>query len=307
MEFYKKYRPTTFKAMIGNDAIKRELMEHLAAETLPHAIMITGGSGCGKTTIGRILRKKLGSGDMDYVELNCARIEKPLNAVRDMEYMARMSPGDGSCRVWVLDEVQALSRAKFAQEGLLKLLEDTPRHCYFILCTTDPERVLPTIRNRCTRYHLKALSTVELDALINRVIEAENLKLTDAVIQAIAEASDGSPRKCLVMLESVAQHKDEKSQLASIQNSDAKHKAIELAQALMWKPQWAQVSTLLKSIEEDPEALRRMIRGYAASVLLNGGKFAPRAHFVLENFSEETYFFDRPALVLACWRTVLDK
>lgn len=193
-----------------------------------------------------------------------------------------------------------------AQASLLKLLEDPPGHVYFMLATTDPSKLLETIRTRCTEVAVKAITDGDLRNLVVEVAGKESVEIQETVLDKIVELAGGSGRKALVLLHQVIGLEVEEDRLEALESARGKEQAIELARALLGKKPWSEVSALLKGIPDDPEGLRRMIFSYAGSVLLNGGK-APRAAFLMEEFRDP--FFDagtaRGMLTLACYRTTV--
>lgn len=289
MEFYKKHRPTTFKQIVGqNDAI-RVLSELQKRDAIPHAILLTGPSGCGKTTVARILKNKLECSDQDFCEINAADA-RGVEVIRDIRQRMSLSPmNGGKCRVWLLDEVHQLLGP--SQSILLKMLEDTPSHVYFMLATTDAGKLLPTIKTRCTEIKLQSLSADCITELVKDIAEKEELELSDEVVFRIVEVADGSARKALVLLDQIAGIEDEEERLSAILSSDSKRQAIELARAMINpRSKWKDVAAIIKGIEgEEPETIRRLVLGYASAVLLNGG-VPGRCFHVLSCF--ESNFFD---------------
>lgn len=303
MEIYKKYRPKNLKTVVGHDGVVASLQRMFKSGSVPHAILLTGPSGCGKTTIGRIIKRHLGCGNGDFVELNCADF-KGIDMVREIRRHAGLSPLNGEARVWLIDEAAKLTND--AQNAFLKLLEDTPSHVYFMLATTDPQKLIKTIHTRCTEIKLSRLKDSDLKHIISRAAGREEMKISDDVIDAIVEASDGSARKALVILEQVGFLKDEKEQLSAIQSTVVDSKmAIDLARVLI-NPSatWAEASKILKELQEDPEQIRYLVLGYARSVMLGGGKLAHRAYRVIDIFSENFYDSKHAGLAAACWEVL---
>lgn len=303
MSLYQKYRPKTLKAVLGQDGAVSSIQKLIDKGNIPHAILLTGPSGCGKTTIGRILKESLKCGDADFLEVNAADF-KGIDTIRDIRRQVGMSPIDGECRVWLIDECARLTTD--AQSALLKILEDTPAHAYFLLATTDPQKLLKTIHTRCNEIKLSALSSKALENVIQRVLDKEKLTLTEDVLTEIVEAADGSARKALVILEQVVGLESEKEQIAAIQASTVnKSLAIELARALI-NPQarWDAVSTILKDLDGEAEGIRYLVLGYARSVMLGGGKLAPRAFLIIDVFAKNFFDSKHAGLAAACWEVV---
>lgn len=295
VELYRKFRPKNFKQVIGQEDAVRQLTEMLKNDRLPHALLFSGGSGVGKTTIARILKNKLGCTDGDFCEINAAE-DRGIDMIREMNSRMGLSPMGGTCRMWLLDEAHQMSKRAGgdAQTALLKVLEDVPKHVYIILCTTDPAKLLPTIRTRCTEIKLKPLLAKDLDALIRSVPDCP--KLSDAVVKQIAEVADGSARKALVLLHQVMGLETEQEQLEAVQRSDTKRQAIELARAMMDpNKKWPEIAAIITGIEDEAEGIRRLVFAYASSVLAKAtGKKAELASLVMFNFRDSKIVFDNP-------------
>lgn len=300
---YRKYRPKTLKAVVGQDGAVASLQKLIDKGRTPQVILLTGPSGTGKTTIGRIIKEHVKCGDADFVEVNAAD-DKGIDMVRSIRRVVGLSPIDGESRMWLIDESHKLTSE--AQGAFLKMLEDTPKNVYFLLATTDPQKLIKTIHTRCSEIKLNALSSKALERVIERVCNAEQIKLTEDVRDEIIEASDGSARKALVILEQVAFLETEEEQIKAIQASTVnKALGIELARALINpRAQWGEVAKLLRDLDEDPEGIRYLILSYSRSVLLGGGKLAWRASAMIEIFSDN--FFDSKAAGLAgaCYEVV---
>lgn len=304
-EFYRRHRPKNFKDVIGQESAKKMLVG--MKDALPHAILFTGPSGTGKTTMARILRDKLKCSDHDFQEVNAADF-RGIDTVREIRSQMSAAPLGGPCRVWLLDEVQSLTGD--AQSSLLKMLEDTPSHVYFMLCTTNPEKLKKTIITRCTEIKCTILTEDQLKELVRKVVAAENATLSDAVVNRIADAADGSGRKALVLLHAVIRLPSQNEQLAAISIADTKNQSIEIARKLLdGNCNWEQMANILRGLEDDAEAVRRVVLGYCKSVLLNSnsaGK-AGRVAMIMEEFREPFYTNGAPDLVLACYNVIAAK
>ena len=304
MELYKKYRPKNFKRVMGQQNITKQLISMVEKELFPHATLFSGPSGCGKTTIARIMRNKLDCGDQDFSEVNCADF-RGIDMVRDIRNRMNLAPINGDCRVWLIDEAHQLSSQ--AQNAFLKILEDTPRHVYFMLATTDPQKLIPTIRTRCSEFKVAPLGSSEASDLIASICKRETIEINEEVSEAIVNQSEGSPRKLLVLLDTIRHLEDEEAQLETIKSSNTKKEAIELARLLFNpKTSWPEVASMLRnSITEEPESLRWMVLGYCNSILLKGGgKNAARAYLVIDAFRDNFFDSKKAGLSAACWEVI---
>lgn len=305
MALYNKYRPITLDQIIGNKAAIDSLQSVLSKprNEIPHAFMLIGPSGCGKTTIARIIRKELGCSDMDYIEMDIGDV-RGIDNIREIKRLMHLSPIDGKCRVWLMDEVQAMTSD--AQTSLLKMLEDTPSHVYFILATTDPHKLKPTIRNRCSTYTVQALPDNRISKLITDVLTKEKKKISNEIIELIARDSLGSPRMALVLLDKVIDA-DPRVQAKAVEQAASEESAtIDLCRALLAKISWSKVAEILKGMkEQEPESIRRCVLGYANNVLLSGDN--PKAWLILDVFEKPTYDMGWPAITKGCYEICTGK
>ncbi len=308
---YQKLRPRTLKGLIGQDGVVASLQRLIEKDQIPHAILLSGASGCGKTTTARILKEHLKCGDRDFFEINAAD-SRGIDTVREMRRSIHLAPMHGEARVWLIDEAGKLSND--AQNALLKMLEDTPAHAYFMLATTDPQKLIRTIHTRCSEIVFSALSNGDLERLMKRVIDKEGFKVSDDVVSAIAEVVEGSGRKSLVLLEQVCHLETEEEQMAAIKATTfSKEKAIDLARLLViGRGTWNDVATVLKAIkDEDAEGIRYCVLGYARACLVGGeGKspnpsLGPRAFQVIDVFSDDFYTSKHAGLAAACYEVAV--
>lgn len=309
MELYKKYRPKTLADVVGQDGAVKVLRQFIKSGTTPHSLLLTGPSGCGKTTLARILKSELNCSDVDFCEINAAD-SRGIDTVRDIRNNMGLAPMLGDCRMYLLDECHQLSRKSGgdAQTALLKMLEDTPSHVYFLLCTTDPHDLLKTIRTRCTEIKLGLLPAKQMTQLLVKVIQAECEPKSyppDEVIDKIVEVSAGSAREALVILHQIIGLKNADDQMEAIHKAESTAAAIDLARVLMnTKSTWPDVTKILKSLDEEPETIRRIVLGYANSVLLGGGRMAQRAYLIISAMEDNYYSGGKASLTADCWEII---
>lgn len=306
-ELYRKHRPTSFAQVLGQDEAVGMLVEFGKRNAMPHCLLFTGPSGCGKTTLARIVRTKMKCGDADYQELNTADF-RGIDMVREIRARMNLSPMSGKVRMWLVDEAHKLTND--AQNAFLKMLEDPPRHVYFILATTDPNRLLKTIRTRATEIKLRPLKDKEMAELLNRTCKEEaGSTLCEEVRDKIIDLADGSPRKALVLLNQIMGIEGStEDALAALSGGVAEQDAIELARLLMSpKVSWPSVAKILKSIsdlETEAEGIRRLVLSYMSSVALGNGKGVARAIDVIDCFRTPYYDTGRAGLLLSCWDAI---
>lgn len=225
-----------------------------------------------------------------------------IDTMREIIEKMRYMPVSGKPLVYILDEFHRCTAD--AQSAMLKPFEDTPPHVYFILCTTDPGKILKTIQTRCTQIKVDPVDNRELYRYISDIaLNKLNQNKSKAVIKAIMDSSMGSVRKALVLLEQVIGIEDEEAQLKIIASpSEESAQVIDLCRCLL-KRNWkdcAKVLAALKEQKAEAENIRYAVLGYMQSVLLKSGD--KTAGFVMECFSDDTYSTKFPGIVLMAFQ-----
>jgi DNA polymerase-3 subunit gamma/tau len=216
----RKYRPRNFAQMAGQEHVVRALGNALRSGRLHHAYLFTGTRGIGKTTVSRILAKSLnctgpdGQGGItaepcgvcaactqidadryiDYIELDAAS-NRSIDEVRDLIERAAYKPSVGRFKVFMIDEAHQLTKDAF--NALLKTLEEPPEYLKFVLATTDPERMLPTVLSRCLQFNLRPLSPEVVRTHLEQVLQAEHVPHDDGSLRLLGRAARGSMRDAL--------------------------------------------------------------------------------------------------------------
>jgi DNA polymerase-3 subunit gamma/tau len=216
----RKYRPRTFDQMVGQEHVVRALSNALQQQRLHHAYLFTGTRGIGKTTVSRILAKSLnctgpdGRGGitaapcgvcsacveidedryMDYVELDAAS-NRGIDEARDLLERAAYKPGIGRFKVFMIDEAHQLTKDAFS--ALLKTLEEPPEYLKFVLATTDPEKMLPTVLSRCLQFNLRPMPPEVVQQHLQQVLRAEGVASDTAALRLLSRAARGSMRDAL--------------------------------------------------------------------------------------------------------------
>jgi len=295
---YLDYRPGEWGEVLGNKETVAALQTIKDKPKPPKAILFIGPSGCGKTTLARLLAADVGIHDMDLVELDSADF-RGIDTIRGIRESMAFAPSKGSYRGWILDEVHQLT--KDAQNALLKALEDTPKHVYFFLCTTDPQKLLPTIRTRCTDYVVEQLSEELLVQLMEEILEAEGKAVPSEVLGQIARDATGSPRLALVILEKVVDLPEKDMLAAAERQAEVENEVVELCRLLVAgkKAKWKDIINVLKGLKgQDPESIRYAVLGYLNAVALNRG--SEREVFVMDCFREPYFNTKAAGLTMSC-------
>jgi len=295
MELYKKHRPKTLKGIIGNASTVAALRNMMERGTLPHTILFHGPSGCGKTTLARILKKELECHDLDFTELNCADT-RGIDTTREIKQTMHLSPIGGTCRIWLMDEYHQMTGP--AMSDCLKMFEDTPDHVYFFLCTTEPQKIIKTIRNRCCEMPVEYLDESNIKKLLLRVSKREKIKLSQDTAEEIIDASEGSARKCLVLLDKV-KNLPENARGKAIEAQEDEKEGIDLCRALIKGDGWITIAKILREIKGEPESIRWSVMGYCSAILMK--KDSARAFYILTCFEKNFYDSKKNGLISACY------
>ena len=197
---YRKYRPSSLEELVGQSDAVQLISEQIKNSSLSHAYLFSGPRGVGKTSLARIIATTIGCDPVfDITEIDAASHNK-VDDVRELNDSVNfIASSPGKKRVFILDEVHMLSNA--ASNAFLKTLEEPPEHVIFILATTEPERVIETIRSRTTQIAFKRIKNDDIITSLEKISKAEKIKLSKDVLEYIANQSDGSLRDAINLFE----------------------------------------------------------------------------------------------------------
>jgi DNA polymerase-3 subunit gamma/tau len=219
---YRKYRPQTFDDVVGQEPVVRTLRNAIANDQLRQAYLFAGPRGTGKTSMARILAKSVNcmqgptttpdntchacvtisnGTSLDVVEMDAAS-QRGIDDIREIRERVVLQPVEGRYKVYILDEAHQLTDA--AWNALLKLIEEPPPHLLFVFCTTELQKVIPTVRSRCQTFSFARPRFEDLVKVLGRVVEGEGFQAPEAALSQIARASKGSFRDAVSLLDQLA-------------------------------------------------------------------------------------------------------
>jgi len=205
----RKYRPQTFKDVVGQQAITNTLLNAIESNHLAQALLFTGPRGVGKTTCARILARKINQEGYDdpyedfafnVFELDAAS-NNSVDDIRNLIDQVRIPPQTGKYKVYIIDEVHMLSQAAF--NAFLKTLEEPPRHAIFILATTEKHKIIPTILSRCQIFDFKRITVKDAKNHLAEVAASQSITFEDDALHIIAQKADGAMRDALSIFDRV--------------------------------------------------------------------------------------------------------
>ncbi|WP_018962796.1 DNA polymerase III subunit gamma/tau [Coprothermobacter platensis] len=222
MALYRKYRPQTFDEVIGQSHVTEILVKALDNQKVSHAYLFAGPKGSGKTSCARIFAKGLNceqgitskpdntcescklineGHSLDVIEIDAAS-NRGVDEIRELRERVKYRPAQSRYKVYIIDEAHMLTREAF--NALLKTLEEPPDYVVFILATTDPQKIPPTVLSRCQRFRFKKLTSDEVYQILVNVCKKEGFSYEEEALQLIAEVSDGAVRDALNLLEQIS-------------------------------------------------------------------------------------------------------
>jgi DNA polymerase-3 subunit gamma/tau len=211
---YRKYRPQTFKEVLGQDHIVKVLQSSIEQDKIAHAYIFSGSRGTGKTSVARIFAKEIGTSANDISEIDAAS-NTGVDNIRDLNESVNTIPFESKYKVYILDEAHMLSKG--AWNALLKTLEEPPVHVVFILATTEFEKIPETVVSRCQTFSFKKPTQKVLKDVVIAIAKKEGFTLEPASADLVALLGDGSFRDAQSILQKVmGSSKDRKISLEEV-------------------------------------------------------------------------------------------
>ena len=219
---YRKYRPQTFAEVVGQEAVVRTLTNAIEQDKVRQAYLFAGPRGTGKTSLARILAKSINCAhgptatpdgtchscvaiaagtSLDVVEMDAAS-QRGIDDIREIRDRAALQPVEGRMKVYILDEAHQLTDA--AWNALLKLIEEPPPHLLFIFCTTELQKVIPTVRSRCQTFVFERPRLPDLVRKLRRIADGEGIDVPDAALHLLARSGRGAYRDAESTLDQLA-------------------------------------------------------------------------------------------------------
>ena len=276
---YRKYRPTDFDNVVGQKVIIQTLKNTILNNKINHAYLFTGPRGTGKTSIAKILAKIVNCESLDGITpcnkcVSCTQTNNKQNTdiieidaasnngvdeIRELRDKVSLVPSFGKYKVYIIDEVHMLTTAAF--NALLKTLEEPPKHIIFILATTEPHKIPPTILSRCQRFDFKKISVNDIKTRINYICENEKIDIMPDAVELIAKLSDGGMRDSLSLLDQLTAYTTKKITVNDVNDvyGTITNEEIFNLLNLIFNNELSSVFDLITTYDEDGKNLTKII------------------------------------------------
>lgn len=234
LALYRKYRPTNFNEVVGQDKVITVIKNEIINNRISHAYLFSGPRGTGKTTTAKIIAKLVNctnpvngeccnkcdnclnfKNSSDIVEIDAAS-NNGVDEIRELRDKVNLVPTNSKYKIYIIDEVHMLTTQAF--NALLKTLEEPPAHVIFILATTEPHKIPLTVASRCQKFQFSKISNDEIVHRLSDIIKEENIKLDNEILLEIARLSDGGLRDAINMLDQLLAYKSENITLMDVYN-----------------------------------------------------------------------------------------
>ena len=305
---YRKWRSQTFDEVIGQEHVTRTLLNALKLGRVAHAYLFTGPRGTGKTSTARLLAKAVNclaeaiedrpcnhcaicvavneGRLLDLIEIDAAS-NTGVDDIRDLRDKVGFRPGEARIKIYIIDEVHMLSKSAF--NALLKTLEEPPEHVIFVLATTEPEKIPPTITSRCQRFDFKRIKLSDITQRLAYIVSQEGLQAEPEALEYIARQGGGSMRDAISLLDQLTAYGGEIITLElvrSVLGAVASQSVMELVNALVDQNVAAGLDVINRLVDDggDPRQFAHEIVEYLRSLMLV--KLGNGAHLL--NLPEET-------------------
>lgn len=296
---HNKHKPSSFKDMIGNKEIFSTLQSYIDSGEFPHCLLFHGERGCGKSSSADIISNAIPDAKIHILD---AAIDNGVAVSREIASNAGEIPLGYRNKVYILEEIMGVSDKFF--DALLLVTNDPPPNTYFIIVSTEINKIRPTIKSRFVKFQFKSPSQKETRDHLKWVCEKENMDVDRSVISEVCRKNSNIVRDCLSDLTLLmgTDSTEDQLELLSHTKEDTSSTGYKIARALSGKSKWKTLSTLLKEVkQEDVEGVRRSILHHHTKELLDGNGTSA---LIIDSFLKEMYDTPIASLVMACYDNV---
>ena len=301
MNLYEKHRPKTFAEMEGDFSFFDKMLEK---EHHSHVFLFTGIPGSGKSASAHALSNAVHANPSYKFHVNCGD-DSSVETIRSFIEMTKLPPmADGPYFI-MLDECQKLTNS--AQNALLIPLENTPEYVYWVLCSSEPEKLIPALKTRCTLVNYPGLPERSIRNILKRIADAEGFDIPKMLLGDIAEIAEGSARRAIVIMEEIAAASEDQQESLLDQHKNNFNDDSDVANLCKMlyldKPMWSDVVSCLSAMKNkgvQAESIRRTILSWGMSMILRGNK-SESIPGVMRVFKDNVFDSDWAGLTIQCF------